>query len=441
MKPRTLPHLIRRPSQNRYWVRWLGAGIPLLILVAVGCVPSLVEPPTPFPASDTQLPPTQRTPTTPATSVAEEPTPAPDPMATEQVELPAQPVLEPRLEADQPVVIRQIAMNSARDGWAIGEHSNPESAIPIHVLRTADGGRIWREVTPPEDQSLMLDIGGAYFDGTNAWVHYAGTDRIWHTTNGGVTWFAAEAGYPMGALSRFEFSNPEHGWMLQEVESGLGSQLVALFRTMDGGESWQEIINPYESEDLQSCFKTGLSFFGTETGWVTYDCQGNYVEAFLDVSGDGGETWEEDQLPLPEGAAESTDRGWCYSGSPRLTSERSGSLIVKCVVAEGSVVTESSHLYRTEDAGKTWEIRDYPGGKPHFFGDGTMLALARDQYLSTDGGENWAKVKTVNWDGQYSFVDPNTGWAVATSEDEIALVATSDGGRTWEIVEAVIASE
>jgi photosystem II stability/assembly factor-like uncharacterized protein len=98
-------------------------------------------------------------------------------------------------------------------------------------------------------------------------------------------------------------------------------------------------------------------------------------------------------------------------------------------------------LYSTEDAGKTWEILDYPGGEPHFFNDGTILALGRDQYLSVDSGASWINTKTVNWDGKYSFVDPKTGWAVATSDGEIALVATSNGGRTWEIIEPLITSD
>jgi photosystem II stability/assembly factor-like uncharacterized protein len=364
-----------------------------------------------------------------------------EPTATERVALPAQPVLNPHLEAGQPVVIDQIWMDTTTEGWAIGSHPGADLALPIHVLTSADGGQTWREVTPPEDNMLMTDVGGIYSTGPNAWVIYLGTDRVWRTTDGGATWTASEAGYPMGRYSALEFADSQHGWMLQHVESGMGSQLVALFKTTDGGDTWQEIINPYDSEDLQSCRKTGISFFGTETGWVTYDCQGNYVEAFLDVSNDSGKSWIEGLLPLPEGAAQSTDRGWCYSESPRLTSKRSGSLIVKCVVSEGSVVTETSYLYRTEDAGATWEMLNYPGGQPQFFGDSTVLALGREQHLSADGGSTWTRVKVVNWDGQFSFVDPNTGWAVATREDEIALVRTTDGGRTWEIIEPLIAPD
>jgi len=441
----TLPHPSNGASKKRYAMRdfkrhRVHVWFPAIAISLAACVPGIVEPPTPFRAAETPIPPTEAQPTAEPSPIPQESADTPEPVATDRVPIPARPLLEPHLDEGQPVGIDQIGMASALDGWAIGSHPSADPAPSIHVLRTHDGGQTWGEVTPPEDNSLMTEIGGMYSAGSNAWVIYLGTNRVWRTTTGGVTWTASEAGYPEGQFSTFEFTDARHGWMLQEVESGFGSQLVSLFRTTDGGDSWTEIINPYESEDLQSCRKTGISFTGADTGWVTYDCEGTYLEAFLDVSTDGGESWTEGQLPLPEGAAQSTDQGWCSSSSPRLTGEASGSLIVTCVMDDDTVLAQRSHLYQTEDAGETWEISDYPGGEPHLFSDGTMLALGRDQYLSTDGGANWTRTKVVNWDGQYSFVDPSTGWAVATNEGETALVATSDGGRTWEIIEPLISS-
>jgi photosystem II stability/assembly factor-like uncharacterized protein len=427
-------YAIHRRARYRPWI-WF----PALALVLAACVPGVVEPPTPFSAADTPVPSTAEQPTVEVSPIPEESAEPLEPTATARVEVPSRPVQEPHLEAGQPVVIDQIWMDSVADGWAIGSHPDAVPAPSIHVLRTHDGGQTWSEVTPPEDS--LSEIGGMLSSGLNAWLFYLGTDRVWRSTNDGATWTASQAGYSEGQFATFEFTDAQHGWMLQEVESGFGSQLVSLFRTIDGGDTWQEIVNPYESEDLQSCRKSGMSFYGTDTGWVTYDCEGTYLEAFLDISDDAGQSWMEGQLPLPEGAAQSTDEGWCSSSSPHLTGEASGSLIVTCVVDEGSVLSESSYLYLTEDAGESWEIRDYPGGEPHFFEDGTLLALARDQYRSMDSGESWEKIKTVSWDGIYSFVNPDRGWAVATSDNEIALVTTSDGGRTWDIIEAMIASD
>ena len=45
----------------------------------------------------------------------------------------------------------------------------------------------------------------------------------------------------------------------------------------------------------------------------------------------------------------------------------------------------------------------------------------------------------MNWDGQFDFVDESAGFAVARSGDQVALVRTQDAGRSWEILEPVLA--
>jgi photosystem II stability/assembly factor-like uncharacterized protein len=52
-------------------------------------------------------------------------------------------------------------------------------------------------------------------------------------------------------------------------------------------------------------------------------------------------------------------------------------------------------------------------------------------YRTDDGGETWEHVKTVFWDGQFSFVGSQYGWAVARSGEALALVKTVDGGSSW----------
>ena len=416
----SLWHPNRRASKKRY-------GVSLILLGVTACVPALSEPPTPFsvPATSTDPPPTVEVTTSPSET--------PSPSATAQVPQPGQMILEP----GSPAVIDQIRMDSATQGWGIGSASDTSGSI--HVLKTDDGGQSWREVTPPEQRELMQDIGGWHSENRSAWVTYLGTGRVWRTTDGGSTWSFAEAGYPMGRRSEIEFADDRLGWMLQEVESGMGSQLVALFRTADGGISWQEIVNPYEDDALQSCRKTGMSFGGEQAGWVTYDCEDRYLEAFLDQSADGGTTWIEGVLPLPDGAPASVEAGWCSSRDPRLTSLTAGYLIVTCWT-QGELSSE--YLYHTQDSGEAWDIRSYPGGQPLYVDDMTVMAMGSEQFLTTDGGNTWTKLKEVTWSGVYDFVSPQIGWAVALDDESLeqALVFTSDGARTWQIIEPRISS-
>ncbi len=65
-------------------------------------------------------------------------------------------------------------------------------------------------------------------------------------------------------------------------------------------------------------------------------------------------------------------------------------------------------------------------------------AVARQIYQTLDGGRTWRLIKSVTWDGQFSFVSAELGWAVARSGEERALVQTADGGRTWQLLDPVV---
>ncbi len=419
-----------------------GLVLSLLVLIVVGCASVPAGTLTP------EVPTVTPSPPEPTLTLTQEPseTPSstPSPIAAkEDRQFPPSRGLVP----GQPVRIRSIKMDTATEGWAVaGVEGNMFVASFDHLLKTSDGGQTWREVTPPwylfsPELSLGSEVGAAFYDGPNAWVQYRNSSPLWRTTNGGETWSPFSVGRPSAVKTWLTFTDRQHGWLLQSVEAGMGTELVALFRTTDGGGTWEEILDPYASEYLQSCLKTGMAFSGKMTGWVTFDCQGNYLEPFLALSADGGLTWEELDLPLPEAAPGSPQDGYCRSGTPSPFSADSGVLIVTCVVLGGRELIESSFVYSTDDAGESWKIREFPGGTPRFFDARTVLALGRDQFISIDGGGRWTWLNTVSWDGQYSFVDPNTGWAVATRDDGITLVATTSGGRNWEIIEPVISAE
>ncbi len=100
--------------------------------------------------------------------------------------------------------------------------------------------------------------------------------------------------------------------------------------------------------------------------------------------------------------------------------------------------TERSLLYRSADGGQTWDAWDFPGGSLFFLDESRGFALSREIFWTADGGITWEQEKTVSWDGQFSFVDADVGWAVARADDEIALVKTEDRGQTWRIIEPAL---
>jgi hypothetical protein len=81
-----------------------------------------------------------------------------------------------------------------------------------------------------------------------------------------------------------------------------------------------------------------------------------------------------------------------------------------------------------------------PPGDLYTVSPDLLYTTGREIQRSEDGGQTWNSVKTVNWDGSFSFVTKDLAWAVAYDpvDDEYALVKTSDGGQSFEIIRPVI---
>jgi len=232
------------------------------------------------------------------------------------------------------------------------------------------------------------------------------------------------------------------------VGAGMSHQYVMLFHTADGGATWARLLDP-TSGGPQSFEKTGMRFANAQVGWITYNAQGIMDGASFDQTLDGGRTWETQSLPLPdkaqlwppssEGQASADGFIACWTASPLPASLQAGRVVVGCNAQRGDAQRTTHFLYETADAGNTWVFLPYPGGPLHFFSDDAGVALGREIFRTEDGGRTWALISSVMWDGQFSFADEQHGWAVARTDDEMALVISEDGGRTWQLLQPIIA--
>lgn len=363
--------------------------------------------------------------------------------------IPAQPPLGApiiHIPAGQEIKITSIHMIDGANGWGIG--GPLESGNSGHVLRTADGGLMWDDVTPPEpasDPQNNKKAIGFFMDAQKAWVAFApefpGTvDQayIWRTTDGGATWQYSTLEEP--ALyqesytpSNLSFVDTQHGWMMAHVGAGMNHDYYALLATVDGGATWQTLVTPQEdSSGTQSCSKSGMIFVTPQDGWMAISCHGVVSTPYIFKSQDGGVTWMSIQLPAPGSAPELFNLGYCNPTNPTLFTPSDGKLLLECVQYNGDIATPQNFLYETSDAGASWNTYPYPGGKLQFANSSTAFALGREIQRSDDAGHTWKPVSTVNWDGQFSFIDAQTAWAVASNNDQTSLVKTTDGGLTWQ---------
>jgi len=342
------------------------------------------------------------------------------------------------LKGGETIVIEHIDMSDSQIGWAIGGLD----IFADHVLRTIDAGLTWRDVSPPALRSLSNPLertSSYFFNGDNAWVVYNDSPKVWRTSDGGQTWEASQIEFPQSRSDRLQFTNPEHGWLLRHVESGMGNEYVALFRTLDGGLSWSKLIDPYQDEELQGCLKTGM-VFEADNGWIAYDCQGLYSQPNVDWTTDGGQTWKPIWLPFPSSGMEDGN-SYCTTKNPDLFTISAGAILVECHHFSESEETTDRYLYVTSDRGSTWVIHEFPGTELLFIDEQNAFALAENIAFSNNQGQDWIPVKYVRWQGQFSFIDVNQAWAVATYEDEIDLVYTNNGGRTWLEIEPQISTD
>jgi photosystem II stability/assembly factor-like uncharacterized protein len=334
------------------------------------------------------------------------------------------------------ITLREISMVDQKQGWGIGG-VDPDL---YHILKTSDGGKTWQDVTPPqpgvEDQLGFTYVEFGIWNESTAWVAYSGADYIWSTQDGGITWQASPVIFMTTVDGMFEVLDEDHVWFLQFLEGGMQKVFTAANRSTDGGSSWELLLDPYNDATIQSFTKTGLDFISPQYGWLTRDFRGVDPFVRLNISQDGGFTWESWELPPPPSLPDLFQGGLADLFDPYLFAPGKGYFRLFSRHMENDQIVDQEFLYKTNDSGQSWEILEIPGGDLYYIDENTIYSVSRDIHLSEDGGETWQKVKSVNWDGKFSFLDKNNAYGIAYDPDdnEYALIRTTDGCSSIEII-------
>lgn len=315
-------------------------------------------------------------------------------------------------------------MIDATTGWAIG--ANADDAH--RTLRTLDGGETWSDVTPPETGPHTENYQASFLDASQAWVLYwqigivePGPATVWHTQDGGQSWVGSLFPTSFDAYQEpFEmtFADGQNGWLIAGGVAAGGVRL-SLYQTQNGGADW----TPWGGGEDLCGESTELAFADAQNGWWTGTCPEP-----LQATRDGGTTWEWVVLAAPPDLQEGEVVNSCEASHPALFTPEIGVVKLTCW-HEGQ---ERHYVYRTRDGGQSWDFHSMPGGAMQFITPEVGFSLDREIHKTTDGGETWEHVKTVSWDGQFSFVDELHGWAVARSDGALAFIRTVNGGRSWQ---------
>lgn len=277
---------------------------------------------------------------------------------------------------------------------------NPLQGIADHwtggfyaVVRTDNGGKTWEQIFPPLAPIRNLQ----FFD----FMHGIGlrnentSSFLLSTTDGGKTWLKGE---DLSSCDT-QFLNDKAGWGI--CNFGQASSLYGkLYRTIDGGKSWQLVVTP------DSLVQINAHFMDAEIGVVS----DNWDRLF--GTQDSGKTWQPVQITQGKFPLRDDQAGWLMGSYKTL-----------------------DHADKTDT---TWVPVLEVGSISQFDPVTNSVAYVSANYYcellkTIDGGRTWTRILIdgiTEPDGYFNFyfVDPQHGWLVSNQ----GLFKTADGGLTWD---------
>ncbi|MCL4486862.1 MAG: YCF48-related protein [Chloroflexi bacterium] len=393
--------------------------LPIVLVLFVACIPVPTgRPEAPLAIATLQgVTPTPSTPTgilTDTSTPARAQSSAPSPIGTS-----AEPADPGSFQ------VGDLAFVDALHGWALGQYGNANGIVTTAVRVTVDGGRSWQATGAPPTRMVLGGPAVSKIRFANTRDGWTFDPGLFSTHDGGHTWIDES---PSGDVIAVE---PDGGtvWAVERTCKDAVAKndcRFALLLSNQGAQGWQPAPTPLPATVLRHVRVS------TEQAWILSTEAGSLAGRQLWVTRDGGQTWSE---PNPSAsisrcehvAMDETRQLWLLCGGATATNMQQKWLLVS--------QDEGKHWTKIGDQTLPWlgGIMDLDVVSHQR----AFIALARYAVIATtDGGGTWQPTRLTEGDvlGGYRrvlFVDEWHGWALP---GQWYVDRTEDGGITWEEV-------
>ncbi len=281
-----------------------------------------------------------------------------------------------------------------------------------HLQKSIDGGQHW---TPVLNRPITaFAVSPAY--GASQTLYAAAKDSgsvpadLYRTLDGGATWQKLITGIPSASsgknLNIAALDFVADGSVVVGVTYGDGTSGSAAYRSVEGGSTWQLLGSGLENGSLLDLTSTSNSIEDNRHGALSF------------YAGTSGGLWRIDQSqrdPTEPGAWDSTGprggRADVLALSPNFAND---GIVLTGEVNWIRLIDYGRGLFKSSDWGQTWRsvspsLGEPPtlGGEavhgyafsPGFASDRTVFAAtSHGLYKSTDGGDTWQWLKDAAWD-------------------------------------------
>ncbi len=321
------------------------------------------------------------------------------------------------------------------------------------VWKTDNGGTTW---TPVFDSEGSYAIGVVTLDPTNSDIVWVGTgennaqrsvgfgDGIYRSRDGGKSWSnmgLRDSGHI--SMIRFHPEEPDIIYVAAQGPLWNSGGDRGLYRSVDGGESWQRILHIDEDTGVnefvihrdQPDLIVASSYQRRRHVWTLIN---GGPGSGIHKSVDGGETWRRIQSGLPSGDL----------GRIGLAASASSTDLVYAIIEASD---EDQGVYRSTDFGESWEKRSpHMTTSPQYYNEivvdpndsDVVYSLDTLTHVSRDGGANWERLPL-----QYRHVDDHALWIDPDASSHIfiggdgGMYKSWDGGNNWSHVQNLPATQ